>query len=73
MTGTHAVSGVGNAGTAVTLTGSAAFTSATTYACYGSDNASTAVNVVFTYATGTAFTPNDSSPGDAVRYMCIGN
>jgi hypothetical protein len=29
--------------------------------------------VVFTYASGTAFTPNDASSGDAVRFICIGN
>jgi hypothetical protein len=31
------------------------------------------VSVVFTYTSGTAFTPNSSSPGDAVRFICIGN
>jgi hypothetical protein len=66
------VFGTGTAGTAVTLSGGAAFSSGATYVCYGSDTASPVVDVEFTYTSGTSFTP-DAASADAVRFTCIGS
>jgi hypothetical protein len=66
------VTGSGSAGTQVVLAGSAAYGSATSYVCYGSDNANHD-SVVFSYTDGTHFTPVSVDPGDSVRFTCIGN
>jgi hypothetical protein len=71
-TGVHEVSGTGVIGTAVTLSGGGAFTSAASYVCYGSDTVSPAA-VIFTYASGTSFTPSNAGALDAVKFICIGN
>jgi collagen type VII alpha len=73
IAGEHEVIGTGVGGTAVTLSGSAAFTGAASYVCYGSDTTVTGASIVFAYASGTAFTPTASTPGDAVRFICIGS
>lgn len=73
VAGAHEVIGTGSAGTAVALTNSATFTSATTYVCYGSDTANSGLNVEFAYTSGTSFTPNSTGAGDAVRFICIGS
>ena len=72
VTGVHEVIGTGVVGTAVTLSGGAVFTSAASYVCYGSDTTSSAA-LLFTYASGTAFTPANGGAGDAVKFVCIGN
>jgi hypothetical protein len=56
----------------VVLAGSAVYGSATSYVCYGSDNANHD-SVVFNYADGSHFTPVTVDPGDSVRFTCIGN
>jgi hypothetical protein len=66
------VFGTGVAGTPVTLTGSAVFALATSYACYGSDTVSPGVDVEFTYTSASAFTPAAAGT-DAVRFVCIGS
>ncbi|MHB8488575.1 MAG: hypothetical protein ACYDCS_02830 [Candidatus Dormibacteria bacterium] len=71
-TGVHEVSGTGLSGTAVAITGGVGFTSAASYVCYGSDTSFTTA-VIFTYASGTAFTPTNAGTGDAVKFICIGN
>jgi hypothetical protein len=68
----HDVVGIGAIGTAVTLTSTAVFTSATTYVCYGTDTTA-AVAVLFTYASGTSFTPHNANNLDVVQYVCIGS
>jgi hypothetical protein len=68
----HEVSGTGVSGTAVTLTNGAVFTNAGSYACYGSDTTAS-IAVIFTYASGTSFTPTNAGAGDAVKFVCIGN
>jgi hypothetical protein len=71
VTGTpHEVIGTGVSGTAVTLTGSAVFT--TTYVCYGSDTSAAGVDVEFAYGGGSSFTPTSGST-DAVKFVCIGS
>jgi hypothetical protein len=73
VTGTpHDVIGIGAISTAVTLTNSAVFTSATSYVCYATDT-SAAIGVTFTYASGTSFTPHNADTGDVVQYVCIGS
>ena len=64
--------GTGTAGTAVTLSGAGAFSGASDYVCYGSDTSNPGLNVVFTYGSGTAFTPLTTSAGDGVKFICIG-
>jgi hypothetical protein len=67
----HEVIGTGVSGTAVTLTNAAIFTG-NSYVCYGSDT-TTNVAVIFTYASGSSFTPTNGAPGDAVKFVCIGS
>jgi hypothetical protein len=74
VTGTaHEVLANGTSGTAVTLSGGAVFISATSYVCFGSDTTAPGTAVVFTYTSGTAFTPAAPVAGDAVRVICIGS
>lgn len=75
ITGVHEVIGTGTAGAAVTLSGGGAFTGAATYTCYGSDTAAgdAGLLVSFVYTSATSFTPNTSTPTDAVKFVCIGS
>jgi hypothetical protein len=55
----------------VTLSGGAAFSSASSYTCYGSDLTTPTASVTFIYTSGTAF--EAVAPGtDNVRFVCIG-
>ena len=56
----------------VSLSGSAVFTSGSSYVCYGSDTSTPATTVTFAYTDGTAFTVTAGSGSDAVRWICIG-
>jgi len=73
----HAVTGTGSPTTAVPLSGSASFTSASTYVCYGSDTTAPGANLQFTYTSGTSFTPTATGGGwlatDSVKFVCIGH
>jgi hypothetical protein len=73
VAGAHEVIGTGVGGTAVVLSGSAAFTSAASYVCYGSDTTSAGSGIDFAYASGTGFTPTAPLAGDAVKFICIGS
>jgi hypothetical protein len=67
------VFGTGTIGTAVTLTGNAVFAGgAGNYVCYGSDTTA-ALAVIFTYASGSSFTPTSGGTGHAVSFICIGS
>jgi hypothetical protein len=73
----HMVTGVGSfhASTAtITLSGAAAFTSATSYICTGNDM-SNATAVLISQTTGVAvtFSINGGSASDAFNYICLGN
>lgn len=72
QTNAHAVFGTCTLGTncAVTLTGSAAFTSSSSYYCSGTDQtAAAAVKVVNTSASVVTFTGTGT---DVIAYVCIG-
>jgi hypothetical protein len=56
----------------VTLTGNAAFSSATSYFCVASANSATATVMQITYASGTSFTITFSANVAGV-FHCIGN
>jgi hypothetical protein len=73
IAGVHDVIGTGTGGTAIVLSGAAAFTGASSYVCYGSDNTGPGSSVWFTYTTGTGFTPATTIVGDSVRFICIGS
>ena len=73
----HMVTGVGSfhASTAtITLSGAAAFTSATSYVCTGND-VSNATAVLVSQITGVAvtFSINGGSASDNFNYICVGN
>lgn len=56
----------------ITLSGSAAFASATSYTCTANDQSQTnAVRVI--QASGTSFQLAGTSSSDVIRYICIGN
>jgi hypothetical protein len=69
------VSGTGTTGTAVKLTGSAQFSSATSYTCFGSDITSSANPLTFAYASGSQFavTATNGPTGQSVRFVCEGD
>jgi hypothetical protein len=54
-----------------TLSGTAAFSGANTYTCYGSDTTTPTMSVTFTYLSGTSFEAM-APAGDNVRWICIG-
>ena len=65
--------GTGTIGAAVTLTGNAVFAGgAGAYVCYGSDTTAS-LAVIFTYASGSSFTPTSGGTGDGVKFICIGS
>ena len=78
VSGVHLVSGQvtlgtgGNPVATVTLSGSAVFTSGTSYACVAMDITASHYVSQNTGATGTTFTLNGTG-GDTVSYICIGN
>jgi hypothetical protein len=72
IAGEHTVFGAGLMGAQVTLTGSAVFSSATSYVCYASD-ISNATSIIVTYQSATMFTPTNGGAGDTVRFVCIGS
>jgi hypothetical protein len=67
------------AGSAIKLTGSAAFASATSYVCFGSDVTSkhTGALVTFTYSSGSQFQyavgGSHAVAGDTVDIVCEGH
>lgn len=70
----HQVIGSGTAtGTAlvVTLSGSAIFTSSSSYGCVVDDQGS--LPVAITYTSGSSFTITDAGTGNVMRYVCTGN
>jgi hypothetical protein len=75
VTGWHIVTGTGSTGTAVTLSGSAQFSSATSYTCFASDTDASANPIVFSYASGSQFTAaaTNGPGGQAFRFVCQGN
>jgi hypothetical protein len=68
----HVVQGEATGGSKVTLSGTAAFSKATTYTCYGSDLTETKSTPTFSYTSGTEFAANTPTAGDTVRFACIG-
>ncbi|MGA8522870.1 MAG: hypothetical protein WB807_07440, partial [Candidatus Dormiibacterota bacterium] len=72
ITGEHTVFGAGFSGTQITLTGSAVFSSLTSYVCYASD-ISNPTAVIVTYQSASMFTPTNAGAGDTVRFVCIGS
>lgn len=75
QTGVHIVkdSGTLSGGTlVVTLTGSAAFTSSSTYSCAANDDTSGVTAITVVYTSGTSVTFNGTT-SDAFRYVCVGN
>ncbi len=74
LTGAHAVSATCTLGTscAVTLSGSAVFTSATSYSCFANDTTVAANAVVITKASGTSVTFTGTGI-DALSFVCAGN
>ena len=56
----------------VTLGGAAAFSSKSSYTCYGSDLTETKSTPTFSYTSGKEFAANTPTAGDAVRFVCIG-
>jgi hypothetical protein len=72
VTGSGTTNGSGNLG--VTLAGSAAFTSATSYVCtasYAKSQAGSSAPTV-TMTNGTSFTVKGDS-SSALQYVCVGN
>jgi hypothetical protein len=64
----HVVQGTGRG---TILSGGAAYSSASSYTCYGSDLTNPAGVVTFNYISGTTF--EAVAPGsDEVRFVCIG-
>jgi hypothetical protein len=66
------IASVGTAGTTVTLTGSAVFTSATSYVCTAT-NRDSSVAVRVNQVSGTQITLYVATATDNVNYVCIGN
>jgi hypothetical protein len=64
----HVVQGTGRG---VILSGGAAFSSASSYTCYGSDLTNPSGIVTFHYISGTMFEAT-ASGSDEVRFLCIG-
>jgi hypothetical protein len=56
----------------VTLSGAAAFSSVSSYTCYGSDLTETKSTPTFNYTSGKEFAANTPTAGDTVRFACIG-
>jgi hypothetical protein len=74
----HIVQGTGTVGTAVTLSGAAAFSSASSYTCYGSDLTTPAAVITFTYNSRDVEAFNTApvgggATGDSVRFVCTGD
>src|SRR6185295_15383512 len=70
----HSVVGTGTAVggvLAITLSGSAVFSSNTSYVCSGTDTTTPVFPVGFTYTSGTAFTVNTVGAADSFRFICI--
>lgn len=69
----HIVIGLALSGTPVALTGSAIFSSSTSYSCTGTDtNASTIGAVAITQTNGASFTFTGLT-GHTFQYVCVGN
>jgi hypothetical protein len=76
QTSAHIVTGTAsatNSGTVVTLTGSAAFSSSTSYKCALSSQASQNAQDVLTYQSGTQFTITAGQSTHNVSFICVGN
>jgi hypothetical protein len=56
----------------VTLSGPAAFSSVSSYTCYGSDLTEPKSAPTFSYTSGKEFAANTTTAGDTVRFACIG-
>ena len=63
--------GAGNPKT-VTLNVAAAFSSASSYTCYGSDLTEAKSTPTFSYTSGKEFAASTPTAGDTVRFACIG-
>ena len=70
----HVVQGTGSVGTAVTLSGAAAFSTAGSYTCYGSELTAPTAVITFDYISGTEFKTgaNGGTAGDGIRFVCVG-
>jgi hypothetical protein len=69
----HDVIGAGTVGGVVTLSGSGAFGSATSYVCFGTNTTTVGADVEFLYSSATSFTIEGTGSGNAVSFVCIGS
>jgi hypothetical protein len=65
--------GVGTSATTVTLTGTAVFTSSTSYRCTAQNISNATARIYLNQTSGTTFTLATSTGTVSVNYICIGS
>jgi hypothetical protein len=68
----HVIQGEATGASKVTLSGAAAFTSKSSYTCYGSDLTETKTTPTFSYTSEKEFAVSTPTATDTVRFACIG-